>query len=137
MQLAGQGSQRDRPTGDSHQPICLKAAGAVYVDNFAVLTYSTCQQYADQKILEAKTAMIKLGLIAHEMEPAATTAEFVGLGLRDGVWSVRPKRMWRLRRALQAVLARGFISGRALEVLAGHITWSVMVRKAGRPCHSR
>ena len=127
--LAGQGSQRDRPTGDSRQPSCFKAAGAVYVDNFAVL--STCQKYADQKILEAKGAMIKLGLVAHEMEPAATTAEFVGLGLRNGVWSVRPKRMWRLRRALQAVLARGFISGRALEVLVGHITWSALVKREG------
>ena len=38
---------------------------------------------------------------------------------------------WRLRRALQAVLARGVISGRALEVLVGHITWSVMVKREG------
>ena len=129
MQLAGQGSQRDRPTGGSRQLIRLKAAGAVYVDNFAVL--SACQKYADQKILEAKAAMIKLGLLVHGMELAATTAEFVGLGLRDGVWSVRPKRMWRLRRALQAVLARGFMSGRSLEVLVGHITWSVMVKREG------
>eukprot|EP00972_Heterocapsa_arctica_P084616 12463892-Heterocapsa_arctica.AAC.1 len=60
------------------------------------------------------------------MEPASRNAEFVGLELRDGVWAVKAKRMWRLRRALQAVLARGRISGRALEILVGHITWSVM-----------
>eukprot|EP00972_Heterocapsa_arctica_P075079 11079021-Heterocapsa_arctica.AAC.1 len=49
------------PAGHAPRDNQFMAAGAVYVDNFAVL--STSQTFADQKILEAKTATVQMGLI--------------------------------------------------------------------------
>ena len=38
-------------------------------------------------------------------------------------------RVWRLRYAIEYVLKRGFASGHDIQVLLGHITWAVLLRR--------
>ena len=67
----------------------------------------------------------------HEETTADTSFEFVGLEF-DGIpgdITVKKKRLWRLAYALEEAISRGSMSGHGMEVLVGHITWALMVRR--------
>jgi len=44
-------------------------------------------------------------------------------------FSSRPQRLWRLRLALRALLRRGRASGKMFEILTGHATWTMLIRR--------
>ena len=72
----------------------------------------------------------------HEVEVFTDAAPVLGVVLdgRKQNTSLTMKRVWRLRRALRAVLRRGRISGQALEVLIGHATYCAMIERALMSC---
>ena len=71
----------------------------------------------------------KLGLPVHEITPAAIHRHFMGLDLDRGIVSLKPSRLWKLRMSMRAVLRRRAISGDALRVIAGHLTWAMMTKR--------
>ena len=102
-------------------------AGAAYVDNYGIFGLS--KELVNQHRCQISTKLKDIGLSVHEEEDASTSGEFVGLELRNNRISIKVKRIWRIRLALQQILARGFISGAGLEIIIGHITWILMVRR--------
>eukprot|EP00959_Pyramimonas_sp_CCMP1952_P007620 158985-Pyramimonas_sp.AAC.1 len=52
------------------------------------------------------------------------------MSLRAGRFlSVKGRNLWRLRHALDELLARSRVSGHFLRVIVGHITWSSLDRR--------
>ena len=60
---------------------------------------------------------------------ASDHVEFVGLEIKKNILTIKEGRIWKLRRAIRHVLARGRISGSVLEVLIGHATWAMLLRR--------
>ena len=103
--------------------------GASYVDNIGV--FSLSRAAADRTLNAVVDDLRCRGLILHEIEPASPHGDFVGLcfdGVR-GMVRIKPSRIWRLAYALDEALARPSLSGGALEVLLGHVTWAGLVRR--------
>ncbi len=117
---------RDKRRGVVLSSAC-KCAGGTYVDNIAILP--TSKHHCNRTMQRVIETMQNDGLVVHEVEPASTTAKFIGLELHHNTFYIKRVKMWRVRKALRFVLKRGFISGVALEVLLGHITWLMMVRR--------
>ena len=86
-----------------------RAAGAVYVDNFAVV--STSKSQCNDLLSRCTKALEKNGLVVHEVTDASSSCEFVGMELRDNRISVKRSRLWKLKYALECLLARGKCSG--------------------------
>ena len=96
----------------------------VYVDNLGVIAKK--QQEADIVLEQWKKLFTENGLSLHKSE-LSQKIESLGVEL-DGLslcCPVRSKRFWTLRRALDEILRRRKITGRALEIVVGHITFSV------------
>ena len=86
----------------------------------------------------AHTALTNDGLPMHEKQGDQSTVECVGLGLQglqDLVRTQRVKR-WRLRVATRAFLRRRVVTGRQLEVLAGHWTSQMVLHRCTFACFS-
>ena len=89
--------------------------GAAYVDNFCVI--GSCKHEVD-RVLEAVTKhFTKFGFLVHEQQSASPCGEFVGLEFNRGSFSIKAKRIWRLKFALEHVLRMPSLSGRALEII--------------------
>lgn len=115
----------DREAGivlDDHCPTCV----AGYVDNFAVIGID--KKKVDEKLEAMRLACQAAGLPVHELEPASSYGEFIGLEFDNSRVFVKAKRLWRLKLALRAVLRRGRASGKMLEILTGHTTWIMLIR---------
>ena len=71
------------------------------------------------------------GLVVHEEEAASSKSEFVGLSIDGdrGIISIKTSRLFRLREAIHELLRRNHSSGVLLEVLLGHITWALLLRR--------
>ena len=99
------------------------------VDNFGVTAKT--QQAADAALNEWRELFAERGLILHKSK-LGQKVESLGTDL-DGVslcCRVSSKRFWTLRRALDEVLRRRTMTGRALEIILGHITF---VLRGARP----
>ena len=105
----------------------LPLAGAAYVDNFAV--FGLNKTAVDSQLDALVDGFGKLGLPVHEITPAATHSQFVGLDIDRGIVSLKPSRLWKLRVAVRAMLRRRAISGDALRVIEGHLTWAMMTKR--------
>ena len=105
----------------------LPTAGAAYVDNFAV--FGLYSNSVDSELNALVDDFGKLGLPVHEITPASMHSNFVGLDINRGTVSLKPSRLWKLRQAVRAVLRRRAISGDALRVIAGHLTWAMMTKR--------
>ena len=103
--------------------------GAVYVDNFAVFGANP------SKINACLRSIIKrfdqLGIPIHEVSDASTRGEFLGLELDDGIFTIKKRRLWKLKYAIETILQRRRASGHILEVLVEHVTWALMLRRDG------
>lgn len=120
----------DRLVEDREEGIVLTAeaprCAAAYVDSFAVFGLLREADKHLQCIIEACGTH---GLPVHEIEPASLQAEFVGLEFDRGKLSIKAKRLRRLKFAISAILRRKKVSGRLSEVLVGHLTWALLVRR--------
>ena len=67
----------------------------------------------------------------HEIDDVCTAATSTGLDFDGETHIVRVglSRMWKLRMALDWLLTKGSCSGRVLEIIMGHLTWSFLVRR--------
>ena len=136
-------SERDRdhcvsrPALDGHSPLHDKAkdpalgrrVGAqvrfVYVDKLGVIAKT--HHDADVVLEQRKHLFTENGLALHKLDLSQKVkslgVELDGLSFRCRVSS---KRFWTLRRALDEVLRRRKTSGRALEMVVGHITFVLL-----------
>ena len=105
----------------------LPTAGVAYVDNFVVFGLNSIS--VDSVPNALVDGFGKLGLLVHEITPASTHSHFVGLDINRGIVSLKSLRLWKLRQAVRAVLRRRAISGDALRVIAGHLTWAMMTKR--------
>ena len=71
------------------------------------------------------------GLVTHEITSASTSNEFVGLEFKGNRVSIKRRRLWRIKFAIDTVLRRKFLSGACLRILVGHITWALLIRREG------
>ena len=97
-----------------------------YVDNFGVIAKT--QQEADIVLEHWKNFFTENGLSLHKSELSQKVkslgVELDGLSLRCRVSSMR---FWTIRRALDEILRCQMITGRALEIVIGHITFVVLL----------
>lgn len=116
-----------------------ETAHAIYIDNFFVAGHDPAT--VGQAAARHTAGMNLLGLAIHEEEGPPSQFTFAGLDF-DGaqnVVSVSPRRLWRLRMAIDFILSCDRFPGAALEVVVGHITWAARVRRqvlsVWRSCH--
>ena len=102
-------------------------ACAVYVDNIGIGGLDT--QTVNSTLKHIEKDFNSLGLGTHEQAQACTTTEFIGLHIDRGHISIKRKRLWRLKFAIECVLYRGACTGKVLEILLGHITWAMLIRR--------
>ncbi|CAK0897757.1 unnamed protein product, partial [Prorocentrum cordatum] len=125
-------ARRDEQVLDGRPGVVLRypgdTASAAYVDNF--LTLGQDPGAVASRLYNVVKLLRGLGLVVHELEGASRDREFLGMSLRDGRYlSVKSRNVWRLRYALDDLLARPRVSGHLLRVVAGHITWTSLVRR--------
>ena len=103
----------------------------VYVDNLGVLGLDRSRVEASLEELQAK--FNGLGLQLHKSEVGSDKLEALGC-IVDGKGmksSITPHRLWKLRQAITGLLRHRQVSGRAVEVLVGHLTFcGLMARPA-------
>ena len=97
----------------------------VYVHNLGVIAKT--QQEADIVLEQWKNLFTENGLSLHKSE-LSQKVKSLGVEL-DGLsvcCRVSGKRFWTLRRAVDEILRRRKITGRALEIVIGHITFVLL-----------
>ena len=97
----------------------------VYDDNLGVIAKT--QQEADTVLEQWKNLFTEHGLYLHKSELSQKVKSF-GIEM-DGLslcCRVNSERFWTLRRALGGILRRRKITGRALEIVVGHITFVLL-----------
>ena len=101
----------------------------VYVDNLGILSLSeACVQ---ESLAGVTRELDSVGLKIHEHATSSSEINVLGCQL-DGTrlqTRVSPKRWWRVFQALTSVLRTQRISGRALEVLLGHMTFVALTNR--------
>jgi hypothetical protein len=105
-----------------------------YVDNFASLRTDRTE------VMSAKEAVQELmrsrGFSMHEEGDGLSKTELLGWLLDGCRGMVAPtqRRIWRLRAALDAAICRGRLSGKQLERLVGHCTFTALIRRESLSC---
>ena len=107
---------------DAHSVICT-----TYVDNYAV--FGANKQAVNSCSMNISKAFIDLGLQVHEQVSATNDGEFIGLRLHRNHLSVKPSRIWKVRFALMKLVNFRRVSGKVLEIIVGHITWIMLIRR--------
>ena len=104
-------------------------AAAGYVDN--VLVVGTSPEDVNLRLGKVIKVLETQGLVVHEKEVASSKSEFVGLSIDGdrGIISIKTSRLFRLRDAIHELLRRNHSTGVLLEVLLGHITWALLLRR--------
>jgi hypothetical protein len=98
-----------------------------YVDNFLVVRHNP--KVVDDTLAAINQKFTNLGCVVHEQCSASREGEFVGLAFRNGVFRIKPKRIWRLRFALLKLTCLKHCTGRLLEIIIGHVTWAMLMRR--------
>ena len=76
------------------------------------------------------TPLLKeLEIDIHEVSDADFCGSFVGLEIQRGRIFVKRKLIWRMNYAIEHLLRQRKCSGHALEILLGHITWLMLIRR--------
>ncbi|CAK0903143.1 unnamed protein product, partial [Prorocentrum cordatum] len=130
--LAASGHERAMTALDGQPGVVVTDPASVgvgaYVDN--ILALGADKSAVDRVMGQLVAAFRARGLPAHEIEPAAQDAEFLGLSLKHGRFRrIKPRNIWRLRAAISGLLRRGWCSGHMVRAVLGHVTWSSMIRR--------
>ena len=114
-------------SGSRHLSSPADTLTTCYVDNFCVLGHDP--KLVDLQLSKIHKHFSNLGCIVHEQCPASVSAEFVGLNFAHGSFSIKTSRIWRLRFALQFICRMKHVSGHMLEIVIGHLTWAMLLRR--------
>jgi len=130
--LAADGHDKAMTAMDGQAGVIVRAGApvgvAAYVDN--ILTFGPDKDAVDRAMTSLVEKFWARGLPAHEIEPAALNAEFLGLSLKCGKSPrIKPRNVWRLHAAITGLLRRGWCSGHMLRAVLGHVTWTSMLRR--------
>eukprot|EP00971_Amphidinium_carterae_P089895 1779739-Amphidinium_carterae.1 len=114
---------------DASSPEVLRQGSTiafVYVDNLGL--GNTDESAVSCEIEQVTSGFNHRGLKIHEVEivsPESGPAEALGVALDGHHLLSRPtqKRLWKVRDGIDAFLRRRAVTGRALEILLGHITF--------------
>ncbi|CAK0838221.1 unnamed protein product, partial [Prorocentrum cordatum] len=115
----------DRPSSMGHY---------TYVDNMGVL--GTTEGAVRRGLEGAISSFGGVGLEVHETAVTNEGGAALGVQLdgRAGCTRPTPARFWRIRGAVQALLRRRAVSGLELEIVVGHLTFVVLVRRESLSC---
>ncbi len=102
---------------------------AIYVDNNMSLGQDKCS--VQRTSIDLNGLLDRSGLPTHEKSGLTTQTDYVGLSFDGTSHEIRLSwdRVWRLRLALLHILDLNSISGRQLEQVIGHVTWSCLLRR--------
>ena len=98
-----------------------------YVDNYLVI--GTDRKKVGDLNKHIGKHLTDIGLQIHEVSQASLEGEFIGLELRNNCFTVKSKRLWRLKSALQQLAKTPKCIGKLLEIVVGHITWCMLIRR--------
>ena len=118
---------RVRPSGDYLTATCDRHY--VYVDNLGII--STDEQKVESALTEVTSLFEGQNLLLHTGEIKAEEVSTLGCRL-DGVrhcTGLKRSRFHNVRQALKGILHRGTCTGRLLENLVGHLTYSFLVAR--------
>ena len=117
----------DRKATGSLGPSDLKHAA--YVDNYLVISSDRGRSIA--AATAAQKELTDSNLPVHEIFEGETQLEFCGLFFDGTAHEIRLswRRTWRLKLAIDHLLALGSCSGEALEKVIGHCTWAALLRR--------
>ena len=101
----------------------------VYVDNLGVLGTERDLVEKAMSIWEAKFGELNLELHASEVSCGNVEALGCSVDCSKRRSSITKERLWKIRQALNGLLRRGRCTGRALEVVAGHLTFVGLVNR--------
>jgi hypothetical protein len=99
----------------------------IYVDNCVFV--GTESETVRQARKLAAEALERYHLPIHDIEDEQSEMESLGLHFGQDAIGSTAKRRWKLRRALEAVLPRPFLSGSQLEVLIGQLTFCFLINR--------
>ena len=109
----------------------------VYVDNLGV--FGLDSERVAQAMEQLRVKFDGLGLNLHASEVTCGSVEALGCLVEGGRLRCRltPARLWKVHQAVQGLLLRKRCSGRALEVIVGHLTFcGLMCRMSLSILHS-
>ncbi|CAK0795079.1 unnamed protein product, partial [Prorocentrum cordatum] len=121
---------------DRGLPLVLQGGGGdagrgkyCYVDNLGVLADD--EEYVRKGLTAVTETFGSQGLAVHKTDVACECGVVLGIEVDGARGRTRPtaKRFWRVRDSIQEVLRRGVCSGQELEVLVGHMTFVVLIRR--------
>ena len=98
-----------------------------YVDNYMVVGTSPSKVNA---LIDATSKhIIDLGLQVHRQSKARRDGEFIGMEFHSSIFIIKRKRIWRLKFALSHITRLPKCSGELLQIVVGHITWCMLIRR--------
>ena len=100
---------------------------AAYVDNFMCVGSSReAVRSTGRKIHDTLNAS---KLPTHDVVDAEPRCEFVGLEFCNNSVSIKRQRFWRIRFAIDELLLRNKCSSSLMQVIVGHISWMILIRR--------
>ena len=114
-------------SGNRHLASKSDTLTTCYVDSFCVLGQDP--KIVNNQLTKIHKHFTDLGCIVHQQCTASLSGEFVGLNFSRGAFTIKTSRIWRLRHALQFVYSMKHVSGHLLEIVVGHLTWAMLMRR--------
>ena len=109
-------------------PDLTHGAHAEYVDNFVALGLR--KNVVEALAREAASNLEKVGLPVQMDLESSDCADVLGMHFSQGFVTTSKRRRWRIRLAVQALLARGIASGEQLSRVIGHYTFAALLKRA-------
>ena len=133
--------ESSRPVTDRSDPIVIRVADSdgrpstscdrhyVYVDNLGII--SSDESRVQSGLTEATQLFEGQGLLLHAGEIESEEINTLGCRLdgRRHCTGLKRARFHKVRQALKGILKRGTCTGRLLEVLVGHLTYSFLIAR--------
>lgn len=118
----------DRLPGQRIRPVEAPRV-AIYLDNY--FAFGADADAAAPLAGRLGSQFRRQGLSTHKESIASPCFDFCGLHFdgRRRMVRLRPARIWRIRRAIDELLAVGHCSGRLVENITGHLTWAFLLKR--------
>ena len=129
LQCSRSFSDRSEPVVFNSEALDGSSYHFVYVDNLGILSES--RQHVETAIGQVTEAFHATQLLLHPGEVKDSAVDSLGCRLEGRKHSTRlkPARFHRVRQATLAILDRGRCTGRVMEIIVGHLTYSFLIAR--------